>query len=68
MLFRSTLTNANAYANAKATGDAIKQNYQQLSQAIGIICAWLDNLGNQQVIIDIKNRLSVLEDQKKENK
>ena len=60
-----TLTNANAYANAKATGDAIKQNYQQLSQAIGIICAWLDNLGNQQVIIDLKNRLSALEDQQK---
>lgn len=63
-----TLTNANAYANAKATGDAIKQNYQQLSQAIGIICAWLDNLGNQQVIVDIKNRLSALEDSKKETK
>ena len=60
-----TLTNVNAYANAKATGDAIKQNYQQLSQAIGIICAWLDNLGNQQVIIDLKNRLSALEDQQK---
>ena len=63
-----TLTNANAFANAKATGDAIKQNYQQLSQAIGIIYAWLDNLGNQQVIIDLKNRLSALEDQKKETK
>lgn len=63
-----TLTNANAYANAKATGDAIKQNYQQLSQAIGIIYAWLENLGNQQVIIDLKNRLSALEDQKKETK
>ena len=63
-----TLTNANAYANAKATGDAIKQNYQQLSQAIGIIYAWLDNLSNQQVIIDLKNRLSALEDQKKETK
>ena len=60
-----TLTNANAFANAKATGDAIKQNYQQLSQAIGIIYAWLENLGNQQVIIDLKNRLSALEDQKK---
>ena len=64
----ATLTQANAYANAKATGDAIKQNYQQLSQAIGIIYAWLDNLGNQQVITDIKNRLSALEDQKKETK
>ena len=63
-----TLTNSNAFANAKATGDAIKQNYQQLSQAIGIICAWLDNLGNQQVIIDLKNRLSALEDSKKETK
>ena len=61
----ATLTRANAYANAKATGDAIKQNYQQLSQAIGIIYAWLDNLGNQQVIVDIKNRLSALEDQQK---
>ena len=60
-----TLTNSNAFANAKATGDAIKQNYQQLSQAIGIIYAWLDNLGNQQVIVDIKNRLSALEDQQK---
>lgn len=65
----TTLTNSNAFANAKATGDAIKQNYQQLSQAIGIIYAWLENLGNQQVIIDIKNRLSALEDrEKKENK
>ena len=64
----ATLTRANAYANAKATGDAIKQNYQQLSQAIGIIYAWLDNLGNQQVIVDIKNRLSALEDSKKETK
>lgn len=64
----ATLTNANAFANAKATGDAIKQNYQQLSQAIGIIFAWLDNLGSQQVIVDIKNRLSALEDQKKETK
>lgn len=64
----ATLTQANAYANAKATGDAIKQNYQQLSQAIGIIYAWLENLGNQQVIIDLKNRLSALEDQKKEIK
>jgi hypothetical protein len=63
-----TLTNSNGFANAKATGDAIKQNYQQLSQAIGIIFAWLDNLGNQQVIIDLKNRLSALEDSKKETK
>ena len=63
-----TLTNSNAFANAKATGDAIKQNYQQLSQAIGIIYAWLENLDNQQVITDIKNRLSALEDQKKETK
>lgn len=64
----ATLTNSNGFANAKATGDAIKQNYQQLSQAIGIIYAWLDNLGNQQVITDIKNRLSALEDSKKETK
>lgn len=61
----ATLTQANAYANAKATGDAIKQNYQQFSQAIGIIYAWLDNLGSQQVIVNIKNRLSALEDQQK---
>ena len=61
----TTLTNSNAFANAKATGDAIKQNYQQLSQAIGIIYAWLDNLGSQRVIADIKNRLSALEDQQK---
>ena len=64
----TTLTSSNAFANAKATGDAIKQNYQQLSQAIGTIYAWLENLGNQQVITDIKNRLSALEDQKKETK
>ena len=65
----ATLTNPNGYANAKATGDAINRNYQQLSQAIGIIFAWLDNLGNQQIIVDIKNRLSALEDQnKKESK
>lgn len=65
----ATLTNGNAFANAKAVGDAINRNYQQLSQAIGILFAWLDNLDNQQVIIDIKNRLSALEDkQKKETK
>ena len=52
----ATLTNANAFANAKATGEAIKQSYQQLSQAIGIIYAWLDNLGNQQEIIDLTNK------------
>ena len=61
-----TLTNANAFANAKATGDAIKQNYQQLSQAIGIIYAWLENLGNQQVIIDLYNMVSALWDQNDE--
>lgn len=61
-----TLTNANAYANAKATGDAIKQNYQQLSQAIGIIFAWLDNLGNQQEIVDLTNMVSALRDQNDE--
>lgn len=61
-----TLTNANAYANAKATGDAIKQNYQQLSQAIGIIYAWLDNLGNQQEIVDLTNMVSALRDQNDE--
>ncbi len=64
-----TLTNSNGFANAKATGDAIKQNYQQLSQAIGLIMAILDSLDKNQVIIDIKNRLSALEDrEKKENK
>lgn len=62
----ATLTNPNGYANAKATGDAINAAYQQLSHAIGIIFAWLDNLGNQQAIVDIKNRLSALEDQNKE--
>lgn len=61
-----TLTNANAFANAKATGDAIKQNYQQLSQAIGIIYAWLDNLGNQQEIVDLTNMVSALRDQNDE--
>ena len=61
----TTLTNSNAFANAKATGDAINTAYQQLSQAIGIIYAWLDNLGSQRVIADIKNRLSALEDQQK---
>ena len=64
----ATLTNPNGYANAKATGDAINAGYQQLSYAIGIIFAWLDNLDNQQVIIDLKNRLSALEDSKKETK
>ena len=61
-----TLTNSNGFANAKATGDAIKQNYQQLSQAIGIIYAWLDNLGNQQVIIDLTNKVLALKDQNDE--
>ena len=64
----STLTNPNGYANAKATGDAINAAYQQLSHAIGLIMAVLDSLDKNQVIIDIKNRLSALEDQKKENK
>ena len=62
----STLTNPNGYANAKATGDAIKQNYQQLSQAIGIIYAWLDNLGNQQEIVDLTNKVLALKDQNDE--
>lgn len=64
----STLTNPNGYANAKATGDAINAGYQQLNHAIGLIMAILDSLDENQVIIDIKNRLSALEDQKKENK
>lgn len=63
-----TLTNSNGFANAKATGDAIKQNYQQLSHAIGLIMAILDSLDKNQVIIDIKNRLAFLEDQKENNK
>ena len=62
----ATLTNSNGFANAKATGDAIKQNYQQLSQAIGIIYAWLDNLGNQQEIVDLTNMVSALRDQNDE--
>ncbi len=64
----ATLTNSAGYANAKATGDAINTVYQQLSHAIGLIMAILDSLDKNQVIIDIKNRLSALEDQKKENK
>ena len=68
MIVDSTLTNPNALANAKATGDAINTAYQQLSHAIGLIMAVLDSLDRNQVIIDIKNRLSALEDQKKENK
>ena len=65
----STLTNPNGYANAKATGDAINTVYQQLNHAIGLIMAVLDSLDKKQVIIDIKNRLSALEDrEKKENK
>lgn len=62
----ATLTNPNGYANAKATGDAINTAYQQLSHAIGLIMAVLDSLDKKQVIIDIKNRLSALEDQNKE--
>ena len=62
----ATLTNSNGFANAKATGDAIKQNYQQLSQAIGIIYAWLDNLGNQQEIVYLTNMVSALGDQNAE--
>ena len=64
----ATLTNSNGYANAKATGDAINIAYQQLNHAIGLIMAVLDSLDKNQIIIDIKNRLSALEDQKKENK
>lgn len=67
MIVDSTLTNQNALANAKATGDAINTAYQQLSHAIGLIMAILDSLDKNQVIIDIKNRLAFLEDQK-ENK
>ena len=68
MIVDSTLTNPNGFANAKATGDAINTAYQQLSHAIGLIMAVLDSLDKNQVITDIKNRLSALEDQKKENK
>lgn len=64
----ATLTNSNGFANAKATGDAIDTAYQQLSHAIGLIMAVLDSLDKNQVIIDIKNRLSALEEQKKETK
>ena len=63
----NTLTNPNGYANAKATGDAINTAYQQLSHSIGLIMAILDSLDKNQVIIDIKNRLSALEE-KKEHK
>ena len=68
MIVDSTLTNPNGFANAKATGDAINTAYQQLSHAIGLIMAVLDSLDKNQVIIDIKNRLLALEDQKKETK
>ena len=68
MIVDSTLTNPNGFANAKATGDAINTTYQQLNHAIGLIMAVLDSLDKNQVIIDIKNRLSALEDSKKENK
>ena len=68
MIVDSTLTNPNGFANAKATGDAINTAYQQLSHAIGLTMTVLDSLDKNQVIIDIKNRLSALEDQKKENK
>ena len=64
----TTLTNSNAFANAKATGDAINTAYQQLSHAIGLIMAILDSLDKNQVIIDIKNRLAFLEDQKENDK
>lgn len=64
----ATLTNSAGYANAKATGDAINACYQQLNNAIGMIMVILDSLDENQVIIDIKNRLSALEEQKKENK
>lgn len=66
MIVDSTLTNPNALANAKATGDAINTAYQQLSHAIGLIMAILDSLDKNQVITDIKNRLAFLEDQKGE--
>lgn len=68
MIVDSTLTNPNALANAKATGDAINVAYQQLSHAIGLIMAILDSLDKNQVIIDIKNRLAFLEDQKENDK
>lgn len=68
MIVDSTLTNPNALANAKATGDAINTAYQQLSHAIGMIMVILDSLDENRVIIDIKNRLSALEDQKENDK
>ena len=69
MIVDSALTNPNALANAKATGDAINTAYQQLSHAIGMIMVILDSLDENRVIIDIKNRLSALEDrEKKENR
>lgn len=66
MIVDSTLTNPNALANAKATGDAINTAYQQLSHAIGIIYAWLDNLGNQQVFVDLTNMVLAIKDQNDE--
>lgn len=68
MIVDSALTNPNALANAKATGDAINTAYRQLSHAIGLIMAILDSLDKNQVIIDIKNRLAFLEDQKENDK
>lgn len=62
----ATLTNSNGFANAKATGDAINTAYQQLSQAIGIIYAWLDNLGNQQAFVDLTNMVLAIKDQNDE--
>ena len=64
----STLSNYNAVANAGAVGATIQQAFLILSASINQLVLNYNSLESNQTIVDIKNRLAFLEDQKnKEN-
>lgn len=64
----SSLTDYNAVANAGAVGATIRQAFLILSASINQLVLNYNSLESNQTIVDIKNRLAFLEDQKnKEN-
>ena len=58
----TTLTNSNAFANAKATGDAIKQSFLILNASISRLVVDYNNLQSNQVIVDLTNLVLSLKD------
>lgn len=65
----STLSDYGAVANAGAVGATIQQAFLILSASINQLVLNYNSLESNQTIVDIKNRLAFLEDQKnKENK